>query len=88
MLALVDCNSFYVSCERVFQPYLEKKPIIVFSSNDGRAISRLSEAKALDICMGAPFFKIRPLIEKHDIHVFSANFFLYEGIFRFKMYGV
>ena len=80
MFALIDCNAFYVSCERIFQPHLEKKPVIVLSSNDGCAIARSSEAKALGIPMGAPLFKIRDIVEKHNIHVFSANFSLYGDI--------
>ncbi|MBY0292431.1 MAG: Y-family DNA polymerase [Alphaproteobacteria bacterium] len=80
MFALIDCNAFYVSCERIFQPHLEKKPVIVLSSNDGCAIARSSEAKALGIPMGAPLFKIRDMIKKHNIHVFSANFSLYGDI--------
>lgn len=77
MFALVDCNSFYVSCERIFQPRLEREPVIVLSSNDGCAIARSQEAKAIGIPMGAPFFKIRHLVEKHGVHVFSPNFSLY-----------
>lgn len=80
MFALIDCNAFFVSCERVFQPRLEKKPVIVLSSNDGCAISRSCEAKALGIPMGAPLFKIRDIVEKYNVHVFSANFSLYGEI--------
>ena len=80
MFALIDCNAFFVSCERVFQPHLEKKPVIVLSSNDGCAISRSSEAKALGVPMGAPLFKIRDIIEKYNVHLFSANFSLYGDI--------
>ncbi|MBA3814668.1 MAG: Y-family DNA polymerase [Alphaproteobacteria bacterium] len=77
MFALVDCNAFYVSCERVFQPHLEGKPVIVLSSNDGCAISRSNEAKALGIKMGVPLFKIKDIVQKHKVHVFSSNFSLY-----------
>ena len=77
MYALVDCNNFYVSCERVFDSRLEGKPVIVLSNNDGCAISRSNEAKALGIKMGANFFEIKNLIEKHDVRVFSTNFTLY-----------
>lgn len=77
MFALVDCNAFFVSCERVFQPRLEGKPVIVLSSNDGCAISRSNEAKALGIQMGDPLFKIKDIVKKHDVHVFSSNFSLY-----------
>lgn len=77
MFALVDCNSFFVSCERVFQPHLEGKPVIVLSSNDGCAIARSHEAKALGIKMGDPLFKIKDIVKKHHVHVFSSNFSLY-----------
>jgi DNA polymerase V len=77
MYALVDCNNFYVSCERVFDSRLEGKPVIVLSNNDGCAISRSNEAKALGIAMGANFFEIEHLVEKHDIYVYSTNFTLY-----------
>ena len=77
MFALADCNNFFVSCERVFRPDLQGKPIIVLSSNDGCAIARSNEAKALGIKMGAPFFKIRDLVEKHGVAVFSGNMALY-----------
>lgn len=77
MFALVDCNAFFVSCERVFQPHLEGKPVIVLSSNDGCAISRSNEAKALGIKMGVPLFKIKDIVKKHKVHVFSSNFSLY-----------
>ena len=77
MFALIDCNAFFVSCERVFQPHLERKPVIVLSSNDGCAISRSNEAKALGIQMGDPFFKIKDIIKEQGIHVFSSNFSLY-----------
>ena len=77
MFALVDCNSFYVSCERVFSPALEGKPVVVLSNNDGCAISRSSEAKALGIAMGAPIFKCEELVKRHDVKIFSANFVLY-----------
>ena len=77
IFALVDCNSFYVSCERVFSPALKNKPVVVLSNNDGCAISRSAEAKALGIAMGAPIFKCEELVKQHDIKVFSANFVLY-----------
>lgn len=77
MYALVDCNNFYVSCERVFQPQLNGKPIVVLSNNDGCVISRSNEAKALGIPMGAPEFQVRDLIKQHAIHVFSSNYALY-----------
>ncbi len=77
MFALVDCNAFFVSCEKVFQPRLEGKPIIVLSSNDGCAISRSNEAKNLGIPMGAPLFKIKEIVKRNQVHVFSSNFPLY-----------
>lgn len=77
MYALVDCNNFYASCERVFQPQLVGKPIVVLSNNDGCVIARSYEAKDLGIPMGAPEFECRPLIKKHGIHVFSSNYALY-----------
>ena len=75
--ALVDCNSFYVSCERVFNPALNHKPVVVLSNNDGCAISRSQEAKDIGIAMGAPIFKCEQLVKQHDVKVFSANFVLY-----------
>ena len=77
MFAHIDCNNFYVSCERVFNPSLNGKPVIVLSNNDGCAISRSNEAKALGIPMGAPAFKYKEIIEENNVHVFSANFPLY-----------
>jgi len=77
MFALVDCNNFYCSCERVFRPDLQGKPIVVLSNNDGCAIARSEEAKALGIEMGAPYFTIRELVKRHNIHVFSSNYTLY-----------
>ena len=77
MFALVDCNNFYASCERVFNPKLDKKPIVILSNNDGCVISRSNEAKSLGIPMGAPAFKYDSLFKKNNIHVFSSNFPLY-----------
>jgi len=77
MIALVDCNNFYVSCERVFSPALRKRPVVVLSNNDGCVIARSEEAKALEITMGAPFFKIQYLMEKENVAVFSSNYCLY-----------
>ena len=77
MFALVDCNNFYASCERVFNPKLDKKPIVILSNNDGCVISRSNEAKSLRIPMGAPAFKYDPLFKKNKVHVFSSNFPLY-----------
>ncbi len=77
IVALVDCNNFYVSCERVFQPKLWGKPVVVLSNNDGCVVARSPEVKALGVAMGVPFFKIAPLVRKHDIQVFSSNYALY-----------
>lgn len=77
MYALIDCNNFYVSCERVFQPQWEGKPVVVLSNNDGCIISRSEEAKALGIGMAVPEFKIRPLLKEHNVRVFSSNYSLY-----------
>ena len=77
MFALADCNNFFASCERVFRPDLEGKPVIVLSNNDGCAVARSNEAKALGIKMGDPYFKIRDIVEKHHVAVFSSNFALY-----------
>ena len=79
-LALVDCNNFFVSCERVFRPDLEGKPVIVLSSNDGCAIARSNEAKALGIRMGEPWFKVKDLPKYRDVVVFSSNFPLYSDL--------
>ena len=81
-IALVDCNSFYVSCERLFKPSLNNKPVIVLSSNDGCIISRSNEAKALGIKMGDPYFKAKQIIKNHNVHVFSSNYSLYGDISR------
>jgi DNA polymerase V len=77
MYALVDCNNFYASCERLFRPDLEGKPIVVLSNNDGCIISRSDEAKELGIPMGAPEFKVRDELKEKDITVFSSNYPLY-----------
>jgi DNA polymerase V len=77
MYALVDCNNFYASCERVFQPQYIGKPVVVLSNNDGCIIARSDEAKKLGIAMGAPEFKIREELAKHNVKVFSSNYPLY-----------
>lgn len=77
MFALVDGNNFYVSCERVFRPSLNGRPVVVLSSNDGCAIARSNEAKALGVKMGAPWFEIRHLEEQEGLVALSANFALY-----------
>ena len=76
-IALIDCNNFYVSCERVFNPKLEGKPVVVLSNNDGCVVARSQETKDLGIAMGVPIFKIRELIEQHQIEVYSSNYVLY-----------
>jgi DNA polymerase V len=77
MFALVDCNNFYASCERVFQPQLEGRPVVVLSNNDGCIIARSNEAKKLGIGMGEPFFKVRPIVERYGVVVRSSNYELY-----------
>ncbi len=77
IFALVDCNNFYVSCERVFDPKLKDVPVVVLSNNDGCVIARSNEAKALGIRMGAPAFKCKDLFERHGVRVFSSNYSLY-----------
>jgi DNA polymerase V len=77
MYALIDCNNFYASCERVFRPDLRNQPIVVLSNNDGCVIARSNEAKALGVPMGAPAFKFKELFEQYKIHVFSSNYALY-----------
>ena len=76
IFALADCNNFYVSCERVFNPKLEGKPVIVLSNNDGCVVARSNDVKALGITMGAPAFKYKDLIKKYKIHVYSSNYAL------------
>ncbi|HEY6915726.1 MAG TPA: Y-family DNA polymerase, partial [Paludibacter sp.] len=77
MFGLLDCNNFYASCERVFNPSLNGKPVVVLSNNDGCVIARSAEAKALGIPMAEPAYKLKELIEKNQIHVFSSNYVLY-----------
>ncbi|MEQ9437509.1 MAG: Y-family DNA polymerase [Cyclobacteriaceae bacterium] len=77
MVALVDCNNFYVSCERVFDPGIARRPVVVLSNNDGCIISRSNEAKALGIKMGAPYFKVKPFLKQHAVKVLSSNYALY-----------
>ena len=77
LFALVDCNNFYVSCERVFQPHLEGRPVVVLSNNDGCVVARSNEVKALGLPMGAPAFKYKQFFEKHQVYVFSSNYALY-----------
>jgi len=82
VFALVDGNSFYCSCERLFAPTLRDRPVIVLSNNDGCAVARTPEAKALGIKMGAPFFQIRDLCRAEGVAVFSSNYTLYGDMSR------
>ena len=77
MIALVDCNNFYVSCERIFNPLLKDKPVVVLSNNDGCVIARSEEAKQIGIEMGAPVFMMKEILIKHKVQVFSSNYTLY-----------
>ena len=86
MFALVDCNNFYVSCERIFDPTILHKPVVVLSNNDGCVISRSNEAKKIGIKMGVPFFKIQNQVIKHNISVFSSNYTLY-GDLSFRVFN-
>ncbi|MAA53105.1 MAG: hypothetical protein CMJ41_08860 [Phycisphaerae bacterium] len=82
IFALVDCNNFYASCERVFDPSIERRPVIVLSNNDGCVVARSNEAKALGIGMGQPVFQLRDLIRKHAVAVRSSNYTLYDDMSR------
>ena len=77
MKAIVDCNNFYCSCERLFKPHLDRKPVVVLSNNDGCIVSRSDEAKKLGVEMAGAYFMAKPLIEKHNVEVFSSNYNLY-----------
>ena len=81
-IALVDCNSFYVSCERLFNPKIQKKAVVVLSNNDGCVISRSKEAKEIGIKMGEPYFKVKELVKRNKIEVYSSNYALYGDISR------
>ena len=82
MIALADCNNFYVSCERVFLPSLEGRPVIVLSNNDGCAVARSNEAKAMGIPMGAPYHQVKRKCERNGVAVFSSNYELYGDMSR------
>ena len=82
IFALIDCNAFYVSCERVFNPKLNNRPVVALSNNDGCIISRSKEAKALGIKMGVPLFKVKDIVEKEKVVVFSSNYTLYADMSR------
>jgi len=77
IIAHVDCNNFYASCERVFDPKLKGKPVVILSNNDGCIVARSNEAKALGIGMGVPYFRVREVIEKNNVYVYSSNYTLY-----------
>ena len=81
-IALVDCNSFYVSCERLFNPKINNKPVVVLSNNDGCVISRSTEAKKIGIKMGEPYFKVKELVKINNVYIFSSNYALYGDISR------
>jgi len=87
MIALADCNNFYASCERVFNPMIRNKPVVVLSNNDGCVIARSNEAKVLGIQMGAPAFKNRHIFKKYGVYIFSTNFALY-GDFSSRVMSV
>lgn len=80
MFMLIDCDNFFVSCERIFRPGLKNRPVVVLSSNDGCVIARSYEAKALGIPMGVPFFKVKSFLEKHNGTWLSCNHELYSSI--------
>ena len=82
LFALVDCNNFYVSCERVFCPRLNGRPVVVLSNNDGCIVARSAEAKALGLAMGTPLFKCRDLCRRHQVQIFSSNYTLYGDMSR------
>ncbi|MGI4886462.1 MAG: Y-family DNA polymerase [Janthinobacterium lividum] len=86
MFGLVDCNNFYASCERVFRPELEGRPVVVLSNNDGCVIARSQEAKALGLQMGAPYFQVRELVARHGVVVCSSNYELYGDMSRRVMW--
>ena len=87
MFALIDCNNFYASCERLFRPDLRYQPIVVLSNNDGCVIARSNEAKSLGIAMGEPYFKIKALCNQHRVHVFSSNYSFY-GDMSFRVMSI
>lgn len=81
-IALVDCNNFFVSCERLFRPDLTNKPVVVLSSNDGCIVARSPEVKEMGIPMGAPYFQVKDVLNQKDVVIFSSNFHLYRNISR------
>ena len=81
-VALIDCNSFYVSCERLFNPKIKNVPVVVLSNNDGCVISRSVEAKKIGIRMGEPYFKVKELVKRNNVQIFSSNYALYGDLSR------
>ena len=77
MYAILDCNNFYCSCERLFKPSLDRKPVVVLSNNDGCIVSRSDEVKALGVKMAVPYFVAKPIIEQYNVATFSSNYNLY-----------
>jgi len=86
-IALVDCNNFYASCERVFNPRLEGKLVIILSNNDGCTIASSNESKALGIKMGVPYFEIKNFCKQHNILIFSSNYTIYGIIENCHLHG-
>lgn len=82
VFALIDINNCYVSCERLYQPHLNHRPVVVLSNNDGCVVSRSEEAKRLGIKMAVPFYQVQELIQQHDVAVFSSNYALYAEMSR------
>ena len=80
VVALVDCNSFYASCETIFKPHLKNQPVVVLSNNDGCVIARSSLAKKVGIKMGVPFFEVKKIVKQNNVKVFSSNYTLYANI--------
>src|ERR1051326_5442375 len=80
MIGLIDCNNFYVSCERTLDPSLEGKPVVVLSNNDGVVISRSNEVKAMGVSMAGAAYQYRDLFKKHGVRVFSPNFNYYRQV--------
>lgn len=85
MYALIDCNNFYASCERAFNPWLAERPIAILSNNDGCVIARSEEAKAVGVIMGEPAFKLQEVFEDHNVIVLSSNYALYGVMLRRMM---
>jgi DNA polymerase V len=88
LVACVDCDAFYVSCERMFAVALRNRPVLVLSNNDGCVVARSNEVKQLKIAMGTPFFQIRHLVEQHGIQVFSSNYVLYNDVSNRVMHAL